>query len=889
MTWWNTDWQYKREITIQENSGNNLTDYQVKIVLNSSNFDFSKANSDGSDIRFVDSDDTTPLSYWIEKWDSVNQEAIVWVKVPSIPANSTKTIYMYYGNPSATSESNGENVFIWYDDASTNKLSYYTNEGGFYYDSTSKTYYHKSEDEWKAMYISSVPVGFEVIGEIKGRFNYDCAKSFPSIFISIGGNRYYFGTWDTNILGGIQNIRLEILRQTDTVLAYTDLGALSEYWGNFMRYGVRATPNGFTLIDYHTNTTISYSISLSGNADIGFGIRKGRSSIYYTAEYRNLIIRKYIDPEPSISISSETEIGGWAYPNWQYRRQITIQENSGNTLTDYQVKLVIDTATLISEGKMNSDCSDMRFADIFGNPIPYWIESGQNTSNTIVWIKVPNIPASGTARVYMYYGNPSASSESNGDATFEFFDDFEDGTIDTNKWTVDGTTATEANGVLNIDGRETVVYSNELFTPPFVAFSKFTVVSVDGQMGFSLVNNPSTTSTPRIYYLPTGYEDWYIDNDGDGTYEVDAVDLFTEANGDKHEVEIKVTSSEVKLRYVRNGVENSRTDPYGFSSDLRVVLGGYKTGMTSRNEEINFDFVYVRKYASSEPTYLIGEEEIREITLELTDGFQLTELYRVGVSKLATESISVGDVLSKQPSITKTESISVSDIFEKLPTKVLTETSTLSDVISRGITKGITETLSVSDVTTKSLQRLFEELSTLADYISKLTKKEFVETSQLIDSIQTIRKIVQEITETVSLSDVAYKVASKILQETETLTDIIKTRITAKSITETLILQDIIAKSLSRIIAESIALADYVYKKPILTFTETISTMDYVTAKILLIKNLWEYLSLTDYLEIKPAVTPPTLREMINLDKKMALKFITSTARYLEWRKERLT
>jgi len=74
-----------------------------------------------------------------------------------------------------------------------------------------------------------------------------------------------------------------------------------------------------------------------------------------------------------------------------------------------------------------------------------------------------------------------------------------------------------------------------------------------------------------------------------------------------------------------------------------------------------------------------------------------------------------------------------------------------------------------------------------------------------------------------------------------------------------------------------------------LTFTETISTTDYVTAKILLIKNLWEYLSLTDYLEIKPAVTPPTLREMINLDKKMALKFITSTARYLEWRKERLT
>ena len=884
MTWWNTDWQYKREITIQENSGNNLTDYQIKIVLNSSNFDFSKANSDGSDIRFVDSDDTTPLSYWIEKWDSVNQEAIVWVKVPSIPANSTKTIYMYYGNPSATSESNGENVFIWYDDASTNKLSYYTNEGGFYYDSTSKTYYHKSEDEWKAMYISSVPVGFEVIGEIKGRFNYDCAKSFPSIFISIGGNRYYFGTWDTNILGGIQNIRLEILRQTDTVLAYTDLGALSEYWGNFMRYGVRATPNGFTLIDYHTNTTISYSISLSGNADIGFGIRKGRSSIYYTAEYRNLIIRKYIDPEPSISISSETEIGGWAYPNWQYRRQITIQENSGNTLTDYQVKLVIDTATLISEGKMNSDCSDMRFADIFGNPIPYWIESGQNTSNTIVWIKVPNIPASGTAIVYMYYGNPSAISESNPNNVFDYYEDFEDGDI--SDWNVISGTWKVVNGALEGSGKDARI---EYYFPK--TFSGSIIMEYDMRKTTSSdTHGPET----RIYNNENDAWGFRLYRDTDNTRKhVKVVDGTTNwvqsvsATPDYywHHIEHRIYCSQNKVLLYLDG--NLLFD---YTDSNPITTTWTKIWLWQVGAETQYwDNFRIRKCTDPEPTYLIGEEEIREITLELTDGFQLTELYRVGVSKLTTESISVSDVLSKQPSITKTESISVSDIFEKLPTKVLTETSTLSDVISRGIAKGITETLSVSDITTKSLQRLFEELSTLADYISKLTKKEFVETSQLIDSIQTIRKIVQEITETVSLSDVVYKLAGKILQETETLTDIIKTRITAKSIAETLTLQDIIAKSLSRIIAESIALADYVYKKPILTFTETISTTDYVTAKILLIKNLWEYLSLTDYLEIKPAVTPPTLREMINLDKKMALKFITSTARYLEWRKERLT
>lgn len=103
-------WGYWREITIT-NSGNDLTDYQIKIELDSSNFNFGHAKSDGSDIRFYDSDRVTPLSYWIEEWDSSGEHAVIWVKVPSIPSGSKK-IYMYYGNPTATSESDVSRVFI---------------------------------------------------------------------------------------------------------------------------------------------------------------------------------------------------------------------------------------------------------------------------------------------------------------------------------------------------------------------------------------------------------------------------------------------------------------------------------------------------------------------------------------------------------------------------------------------------------------------------------------------------------------------------------------------------------------------------------------------------------------------------------------------------------
>ena len=113
LAWWDSDWEYRRPITIQSNAS--LTDYQVLIELNDTNFDFSKTNSDGSDIRFVDEDDATKLSYWIEEWDASSQSAKIWVNVTSIPAGE-KTIYLYYNNSGAVSESDGDAVFEFFDD-----------------------------------------------------------------------------------------------------------------------------------------------------------------------------------------------------------------------------------------------------------------------------------------------------------------------------------------------------------------------------------------------------------------------------------------------------------------------------------------------------------------------------------------------------------------------------------------------------------------------------------------------------------------------------------------------------------------------------------------------------------------------------------------------------
>ncbi|MEB3757909.1 MAG: DUF2341 domain-containing protein [Desulfurococcales archaeon] len=97
-------WKYYKKIVIKENTGQDLTDYAVPIFLNSTNFNFSKAKNDGSDIRFVASDNRTFLDYWIQYWNSASDKALVWVKL-NLPGGENTTIYMLYGNPSASYDS----------------------------------------------------------------------------------------------------------------------------------------------------------------------------------------------------------------------------------------------------------------------------------------------------------------------------------------------------------------------------------------------------------------------------------------------------------------------------------------------------------------------------------------------------------------------------------------------------------------------------------------------------------------------------------------------------------------------------------------------------------------------------------------------------------------
>ena len=101
--WFDCEWPYRTELDITEVSGTSLLDYQIRLDLDASAFDLAYTwSANGEDLRVIDSDDTTPLQYFIESWDQAAQRAVVWVKLGTLAANSSRTIYLYIGNEDAT-------------------------------------------------------------------------------------------------------------------------------------------------------------------------------------------------------------------------------------------------------------------------------------------------------------------------------------------------------------------------------------------------------------------------------------------------------------------------------------------------------------------------------------------------------------------------------------------------------------------------------------------------------------------------------------------------------------------------------------------------------------------------------------------------------------------
>lgn len=103
--WYNTSWGYRQKITISKSvTDAQLTNYPILVKISGTNEIFSKAKSDGSDIVFTNSTGQTKVSYEIERFSVSDKELIAWVKLSTLSSTVDTSLYVYYGNSSATSQ-----------------------------------------------------------------------------------------------------------------------------------------------------------------------------------------------------------------------------------------------------------------------------------------------------------------------------------------------------------------------------------------------------------------------------------------------------------------------------------------------------------------------------------------------------------------------------------------------------------------------------------------------------------------------------------------------------------------------------------------------------------------------------------------------------------------
>jgi len=344
----NRNFKYRRKITITEQSGSDLTDYQVLIELNSTNFNFEHAQTNGEDIRFTDASGNL-LDYWIEEWGAVNEIAKVWVKVPSIPANSSVEISMFYGNSEITSASDAASTFIRIIDGVVGSWHFDEGSGAAVYDSSGNgnngTIYGASWIDGKfgrALSFDGVDDYVE-INEVDntltpGTSNYSIELWFKLSSESTGhrglvskgvfqGNGAYttyiydsdFAKWysdGTNTVSGVtgnlndgQWHHIVFTKNGDEHRIYLD--------------GVLDNSKTLTDVDITSEENVIIGARSGGSDAFFLGVidevriynsalsEEGISDLYnnygYTTENYpgKVLVRKYTEPEPSVSISEE--------------------------------------------------------------------------------------------------------------------------------------------------------------------------------------------------------------------------------------------------------------------------------------------------------------------------------------------------------------------------------------------------------------------------------------------------------------------------------------------------------------------------------------------------------------------------------------------------------
>ncbi|EMR75211.1 protein of unknown function (DUF2341), partial [Thermoplasmatales archaeon SCGC AB-540-F20] len=312
----------------------------------------------------------------------------------------------------------------------------------------------------------------------------------------------------------------------------------------------------------------------------------------------------------------------WWNTGWSNRKAINLNVSSGSTPTDYQVLL-----NITYESDMNSNFSDIRFINYSDNTteLDYWIEDKSDGNWANIWIKIgSSISTTNQTYAWMYYGNPSAESNSNGSATFEFFDDFPGTSLDISIWTATGS-ATVNNGITITTGSvytdSTVVSSPQDLTFEMKAHYSGSDASYSGlEIADAQSTSGGNGGANALAYIMTdsgGHDITLWGADGTvSSYNIVSGGSLTPnpTLGTDYLFGYSFYGTS-QISYFYQNLDYSDIDraTYGGTwSDPLYLWLGYFTGSSAGGtniDDITVSWVRIRNYISSEPTSYIGGGE----------------------------------------------------------------------------------------------------------------------------------------------------------------------------------------------------------------------------------------------------------------------------------------
>ena len=118
VAWYDTAWSYRTKLTIDRTKVANSDQTDFPVLIRSTNTAWKSAAHNGHvaldtgyDILFVADDGVTKLNHEIEKYDPTTGELIAWVRIPTVSYTADTDVFMYYGNASASDQSNS--IGVW--------------------------------------------------------------------------------------------------------------------------------------------------------------------------------------------------------------------------------------------------------------------------------------------------------------------------------------------------------------------------------------------------------------------------------------------------------------------------------------------------------------------------------------------------------------------------------------------------------------------------------------------------------------------------------------------------------------------------------------------------------------------------------------------------------